>query len=538
MLTVLPLIPSLAQSPPTPPASPEANPTFTVPEAPKLSPEALLRLNQLREADRLYQAGNREAAIALYRQAKPNFDTSIAESSIIESKPAVTDITQLSPAAQVYWREAEAGIASKLEGRTFVPLKLLVEKYPEFTPGAIKLADAYNAYGQPENALAVLQSASGRYPNDTDLLQRRIQALAQTENWMEAAIAARQFALLNPTDPAAATFTQLADQNLQIYRKKLKQKLTGNAIGNVLTGALGYAVTGSLIGPLNSLQTSFLLLRGESALGASVAKQAKRALPIVTDEATNQYVNEIGAKLAKVAGREDFEYEFVVVEEPTLNAFALPGGKVFVNAGAIAKTQSEAELAGLLAHELAHAVLAHGLQLMTQGSLTANVTQFIPYVGGIAESAITFSYSRDMERQADAVGTRLLAAAGYPADGLLNLMQTLEQEEKADRDRGRPPEWLSSHPAGSERQANLKQLIIAGNYDRYRYEGIDRHQPIQQKMQQQLQAAEAKAKAAKQPKIEDKRQPKAPEPVPTQTPKAQTTVPTTAPTPAPTQETP
>ncbi|MBE9032698.1 M48 family metalloprotease [filamentous cyanobacterium LEGE 11480] len=489
-------------------------PTFTVPEVPQppdesakteampdvtasKSPEELLKFNQFVEADRLYQAGKTVEAAKIYRQLKPNFDGSAAAEPL---PSAVQDIAQMSRAANVYWRESTAGLKLQLEGRTFVPLKLLVKEYPQFIPGHLRLAKAYEDYGKAPEALAVLQAASARYPNEVELLDRRITALAQAEQWMEGSIAARQFALLNPEHPQAERFEQLANENLRLYRKNLKRQLTGNVIGNVITGALGYAVTGSLIGPLNSLQTSFLLLRGESALGESVARRAKDALELVTDEATNQYVNEIGKKLAAVAGREDFKYEFVVVKDKALNAFALPGGKVFINAGAIAKTSSEAELAGLVGHEISHAVLAHGLQLFTQGSLTSNITQFIPYVGGLAENIITFSYSRDMERQADVVGTRLLASAGYASDGLWKLMQSLQREEAAQK-RSRPPEWLSTHPGGDERLKNVEQLITQVGYDRYAYEGVERHAVIQQKMEKLL-----KADAAQKCKIVDKRQ--------------------------------
>ena len=132
--------------------------------------------------------------------------------------------------------------------------------------------------------------------------------------------------------------------------------------------------------------------------------------------------------------------------DDSLNAFALPGGKVFVNAGAIMKTDSEAELAGLLAHEVSHAALSHGFQLVTQGNLTANVVRYIPYVGNAATSLIVMNYSRDMERQADLFGTRVLVNSGYAADGVRNLMEKLHESHQKDEKNSQPPEWLSTQP--------------------------------------------------------------------------------------------
>ena len=129
-----------------------------------------------------------------------------------------------------------------------------------------------------------------------------------------------------------------------------------------------------------------------------------------------------------------------------LNAFALPGGKIFVNVGAIMNTKSEAELAGLLAHEVSHSVLSHGFQLITRGNLTANVAQYIPYVGSTAGSLLVRNYSRDMERQADVFGTRILVASGYASDGIRNLMATLEEINSQNEDFVEPPGWLSTHP--------------------------------------------------------------------------------------------
>jgi predicted Zn-dependent protease len=164
--------------------------------------------------------------------------------------------------------------------------------------------------------------------------------------------------------------------------------------------------------------------------------------------------------------------------DETLNAFALPGGKVFVNAGAIMRTDSEAELAGLLAHEVAHAALSHGFQLMTQGNLTANVVSYIPYVGNAASSLIVLNYSRDMEQQADIVGTRILVNAGYAADGVHNLMVQLRSQQ--DKDNPEPPAWLSSHPNTKQRISYMEQVIVDHNLNRFTYEGVAPHQEIQQ----------------------------------------------------------
>lgn len=448
-------------------------------EKPAKSPEELERTKKLSEADRLYQQGDVAAAEKLYRQIKSPF----SDTAVPETRPkAITDPELLSPGGRVYWREYQEGARQNLETRIFVPLNLLVEKHPEFVPGHVKLAAALEERGKLDEAASVLDRASGLYPNQPDLLRARMALLAKREQWIEASIAARQFALLHPDDPAAPEFAALAEENLKRYQRSLRSKLTGNLIGNILTGAIGYAVTGNLFGPLSAVQTTVLMLRGESAVGERFARQAERQLDLVKDEATLKYVDDLGQKLAKAAGRSEFKYEFYVVEDDKLNAFALPGGKVFVNAGAIVKSNSEAELAGLLGHELSHAVLSHGFQLVTESSLTANVFQFIP-LGGLINDLVVLNYSRDMERQADILGTRLLAASGYAADGLRNLMVTLDKEDKRAT-----IDFLSSHPVTTERVKYLETLIDQSGYNRYAYEGIDRHAEIQEQVKKILQA--------------------------------------------------
>ena len=450
--------------------------------------EAISRRQKLMEADRLYLRGQIAAAEKLYREVKAPF---VKPETARQRLEPILDPTQLSPAGKVYWRETEAGTAQKLQTRVLVPLRLLVEQYPEFIPGHLRLAQVLQD-DHPKEALGVLERATSLYPAQPDLLKAKVAALAATKQWMEASLAARQFALLNPKQPQAPEFARLADENLKRYKKHLRSELRGNAIANVITGALGYAFTGSLLGPFSAVQTTTMLLRGESDVGESIAKQARKQLEIVQDKAVVDYVNEVGQKLAHVAGRNDFKYEFSVVLEDDLNAFALPGGKVFINAGAITRIKSEAELAGLLAHELSHAVLSHGFQLVAEGNLIANVTQFVPLGGTIAD-LFTLEYNRDMERQADNLGTRLIASKGYAADGLRNLMVTLKQQQKSS-----PPIWLASHPAPANRVSYLENLIERNGYNRYAYEGVARHAQINERVKKLL--------AEKEQREEKKRQ--------------------------------
>ncbi|MEL4897934.1 M48 family metallopeptidase [Crocosphaera sp. Alani8] len=453
----------------------------------------------LAKADHFYRCGETLLAERFYRQVKEPFGNEEELNREILAQ-AVYEPEYLLPGGTVYWRLYQESLQESevYESKRIAPLKLLSQDYPEFIPGHIKYAEILKEDDRHQEALEVLENAVNLYPNEAPLVKAKIEADEQAGNWLAASLTARQFAVFNQDHFLQDEFKELADKNLGRYQGDLQEQMTWNLVGNAIMGGVGAALMGNVFAPLSTIQTSYLLLQGESAIGENYAEGFKNRLTLIEDPEVTEYIEEIGQKLAKVAGRDEFEYEFYVVMDENLNAFALPGGKIFINAGAIAKTSSEAEIAGLLAHELAHSVLSHGFQQMTQGALTSSVVDYIPYVGGIASNLAILSYSRGMEEQADLFGTRLLAATGYAADGLHNLMVVMENEDKNS-----PPAWLSTHPNTSDRVKYIEAEIVRNNFNRFAYEGVERHQQIRKKVVQLLEEHEAKENGEK---IEEKPQ--------------------------------
>lgn len=486
--------PPSTSAPPPPPNSnsqaPSPDPSTTEAEKKaKTAAEAQARWEKLAQADRLYLSGRMAEAEALYRQVKPPFPN---EAKTVPLAEPILDPALLPPAGQVYWREAEAGLNSKLYSAVSVPLELLVEQYPQFIPAYLRLAAFREQEGQEKEALALLERAAATYPQQPDLQQAIVAAYSRDKKWVEAALAARQFVIFNPDHPQTGVFSQLASQNMERFQAQLRSKIRESALASAVTGLVGVAITGSPFASVATLQTMLALAQGESSIGNAAAKSIKQQVKLVEDAEVVDYINQLGQKLAVLAGRNEFQYEFNVILDEDLNAFALPGGKIFINAGAIAKINSEAELAGLLAHEISHAVLSHSFQMITQGTAISNLTQYLPY-GNMVTGMVVTNYSRDMERQADTLGTQLLARSGYAADGLWGLMKTMQSEEKK-RDRpGYMPAWMSTHPGTQERIRNLAALIQRNNYNRYSYEGVVRQGQISDRVQVLLEEAKPKS---------------------------------------------
>jgi predicted Zn-dependent protease len=180
--------------------------------------------------------------------------------------------------------------------------------------------------------------------------------------------------------------------------------------------------------------------------GERAEKQAVAELGVLQDEALQAYVQEVGARVASHARSGSFDYRFQVVDAWTPNAFAVPGGAIFVSRGLLALTNSEDELANVLAHEVVHVASRHAAAQQFVVSAT-------PFAFGWWGAAQVAAYARDQEREADDGGQRLALAAGYDPAGMASLLRALEQEERLQLGSSRLPSFLQHHPANVERMA-------------------------------------------------------------------------------------
>jgi len=195
-------------------------------------------------------------------------------------------------------------------------------------------------------------------------------------------------------------------------------------------------------------------------IGQQASAEVERQMPILNDAEAARYVQQVGQRL--VSGipsqfqQPAFDYRFKVVNARDINAFALPGGPMYVNRGMIEAAKSEGEMAGVMAHEISHIALRHGTSQATKQSNPLNQIGTIGLIlggailggeqgaqlGAVGAQMIMTKYSRDYESKADILGAQIMANAGYDPRDLANMFRTIEQQSGGSR----APEWLSSHP--------------------------------------------------------------------------------------------
>jgi predicted Zn-dependent protease len=205
-------------------------------------------------------------------------------------------------------------------------------------------------------------------------------------------------------------------------------------------------------------------------IGRQSAQQILVETPMLDDPEIDAYVKQLGAKLASKAAGERFPYQFQVVATREINAFALPGGFLFVNAGAIAAARNEGELAGVMAHEIAHVALRHGTNQASKAQLAraglgilgsiagggenSDLGEAVNAIGGLGANMLFLKYGRAAEKEADLEGARIMVEAGYDPRDLANFFKTLEEQGGQ-----RVPEMMSDHPDPGNRVKYITEEI-------------------------------------------------------------------------------
>lgn len=209
----------------------------------------------------------------------------------------------------------------------------------------------------------------------------------------------------------------------------------------------------------------------EVQMGQQEAAQVEQQLPMLQDPAIVGYVNNLGQDIASHTSRANLDWHFAVVNTDVVNAFALPGGYVYVNRGVLSRATSMDELAGVLGHEIEHVVERHSVkQLQQQQEANVGVTlacvltsvcnsqaaQAAINVGG---TAVFAKFSRTDEIQADEGGFRNVMAAGISPEGMLTFFQKLLREEQASGGSGATAPWFADHPGTQDRINDIKRML-------------------------------------------------------------------------------
>lgn len=244
-------------------------------------------------------------------------------------------------------------------------------------------------------------------------------------------------------------------------------------------GDLVQSMTGSIPG-MNNSQTQSLVGTGaklvdradlespqrQDAIGQSVAIGITNRYPLIVNEELNDYVSLVGLTVASVSKNPGINFTFGVLDTSDVAAYSTPGGYIFISRGALALVQDESELAGVLAHEVAHVALNHGMEAVKSNSNmqvlssaiqagNSQAAQWGQFIDGALDIAISKPYSRGQESGADAEAVKYLIAAGYDPKGLLRFLQKLQSQGSSGGG------LMSTHPGTADRIAAVQRQ--AGN---------------------------------------------------------------------------
>jgi len=248
----------------------------------------------------------------------------------------------------------------------------------------------------------------------------------------------------------------------------IKKSLSGVVAGLVLT--MSVAVSGVASAP-TQIKPGFNLFSTDQdvEIGRKSAAEVEQQLPILHDGQIDTYVNAIGARLAAVIPGAKFPYQFKVVNASDINAFALPGGFMYLNRGLIEAARNEGQLAGVIAHEMSHVALRHGTNQASKAYLgqtglgllggllgkdQSSSDKLIGAVGGFGMNMVFLKFSRTDEEQADIVGAQTLAKAGYNPKDMVDFFEMLAAEQTHNP--SKVEQYFSTHPAPDDRATRIR----------------------------------------------------------------------------------
>lgn len=242
-----------------------------------------------------------------------------------------------------------------------------------------------------------------------------------------------------------------------------------------LAGALWLALSAgcATTGP-NKGEFNLISLDQEQALGKQFDAEVHQQLKVIDTPEVTGYIQQLGERIVGGAPKTPFKFQFRVVEDPAINAFTAPGGHIYVNTGLIEAVDNESELAGVMGHEIAHAVERHvteqmskmyGAQLLATVALGQDAGALSQLTTQLVGTAVFTKFSRDAERQADRLAVQYLVNSRIDPRGLPSFFKKLKAEG------GAPPrmlQWLATHPVTTDRIKDAEARIAKlGHLDQY-----------------------------------------------------------------------
>jgi predicted Zn-dependent protease len=239
----------------------------------------------------------------------------------------------------------------------------------------------------------------------------------------------------------------------------------------ILALLAGTAAIGCATNPATGAKQLILVSESqEIAMGRDYDKQVAASIGLYPDTVWQRYIQQLGARLAATSERPNLPWTFRVVDDPVVNAFALPGGFIYVTRGILVHLNSEAELASVVGHEIGHVTARHSVshmskqQLAQVGLAVGSIAspEFERYAGlaGTALGVLFLKYSRDDESQADHLGLRYMSRAKFDPREMPGVFRMLDRVSAAQGG-GRIPEWLATHPNPENRRERIEQEVAA-----------------------------------------------------------------------------